>query len=405
MRRLLLFLSIILSFLLPSQVTGREIDSTLTISVLTCSPGQETYSLYGHTAIRVRGEQPRHYDRVYNYGVFDFYEPNFTWRFTLGECDYMLYGFSFEEFLLEYRERGSSVTEQVLNLLPYEAARLVDSLAVNSWPKNRFYRYNVLRNNCTTKARDIIEWCIDGEVEYLPFHDPKFTHRQLLHRFTAGHPWAQEGNDLLLGADADTLISQHEETFLPLIFMEYADKAVVHRNSGTINNLVKETRVILAEDPVRQQAEAAALGSFPLSPMALGLVLIGVCLLIAFIEWRLKRIIWPVDIILMALQGVMGVLVLFMVLFSAHPTVSSNWQLWVLNPVPLIALPFVVLADIRRRHTIYHAVSAVWLACFFPLMLVSPQDFSVIVPLLALSLLIRAIIHLILYRYSKFVIK
>ncbi len=39
------------------------------VSLLTCSPGTEVYSLYGHTAIRVKSYTTGE-DWVFNYGVF-----------------------------------------------------------------------------------------------------------------------------------------------------------------------------------------------------------------------------------------------------------------------------------------------------------------------------------------------
>ena len=85
------------------------------ISLLTCSPSdEEAYTLYGHTAIRVRDPHPasdsmRPIDFVFNYGLFDFSKPHFIYRFARGETDYMLGGNDFEQFLVAYRARGSEV--------------------------------------------------------------------------------------------------------------------------------------------------------------------------------------------------------------------------------------------------------------------------------------------------------
>ena len=50
------------------------------VSLLTCSPGTEVYSLYGHTAIRVKSYTTGE-DWVFNYGVFSFNRPNFYMAF------------------------------------------------------------------------------------------------------------------------------------------------------------------------------------------------------------------------------------------------------------------------------------------------------------------------------------
>ena len=220
MRRLILFLSFLgalcapLRLLADTTQAAAELDSTLRVSLLTCSPGSATYELYGHTAIRARSERDR-FDVVYNYGLFDFNQPNFVWHFVLGECDYMVGREHFPLFEYAYKLRGSSITEQVLNLYPQEAQELLQALEENCLPENCTYRYNIFRENCTTKARDIIEAHIYGRLRY-PMRPRRFTIRQMLHQFTAGSPWDEAGNDMLLGTEVDTLLTERNETFLPI---------------------------------------------------------------------------------------------------------------------------------------------------------------------------------------------
>ncbi|MDE7190470.1 MAG: DUF4105 domain-containing protein, partial [Muribaculaceae bacterium] len=96
----------------PAGAAG-DTEVPLTASLITCWPGTEIYELYGHSALRIRG---RGIDSVWNYGVFDFREPNFVGRFVSGKTDYMVMGYPFAWFLPEYRRRGSRVVEQDLNL-------------------------------------------------------------------------------------------------------------------------------------------------------------------------------------------------------------------------------------------------------------------------------------------------
>ena len=241
MRRLyhILLLAVLLP-LFPSAASAQVpndgfaiVDSTITASLLTCSPGQANYELYGHSAIRIQwtevaGDTIAPHDLVYNFGLFDFEQPFFVWHFTLGECDYIVAPSPLNRFLLEYDYRGSSVTEQVLALKSFEAKCLLLALDSVSRPENRQYRYNIFSNNCTTKARDIIESCIAGEVIY-PIRPRRNSYRTILHEFTEGHEWAREGNDLLLGAAADTLLTERGEQFSPIYLMHYFDSAFVDR--------------------------------------------------------------------------------------------------------------------------------------------------------------------------------
>ena len=412
MRRFSSYIAFLAALLLPFSLFAQDVeraipvsdslsvrpalDSTLTVSLLTCSPGQETYELYGHTALRVTSSKDPS-GIVYNYGAFDFNAPHFIWRFVLGKCDYLLWAEPLELFAIQYYARGSWVREQVLNLTPEEAQRLSDSLRAESRPENRVYRYNIFRNNCTTRARDIIEECIRGRVIY-PVRATRNTFRTMLDQYTEGHPWAREGNDLLLGVDVDTLITERDEMFAPLYLMNYVDSAFIDAGRQHYRNLVRESRILIEANATRQQAAAAAQPSFPVSPRLLGWLLLVVGLCVAFFEWKRRRICWPVDAVLMTLQGLAGILLCFMALFSVHPAVASNWQVWLLNPIPLFFVYSVVQADRRHEPCVYHTFAAVGIVAFLLLYFIIPQDFSELILPLALLLLSRAVVHLLLYR-------
>ena len=399
MRRLSILLAALCSAVMLCAQTAETpvvpVDSTLTVSLLTCSPGHQIYELYGHTAIRVRSER-NHFDLAFNYGVFSFDQPHFVARFLLGKCDYLVLPCDLDVFMVEYQRRGSSVTEQVLNLTPAEATRLTQALFDNARPEHRSYRYNFLTDNCTTRARDIIEENIDGNVVY-PVRNPRFTYRQLIHQFTKGHPWAEEGNDLLLGVDMDSLVSQRAEMFLPSYMQNYADSAMIRYTYGrNFRPLVRETNVLLPANTQRASADAASQPSFPLTPVQLGWALLALfVLLLVWEQWR-GRIVWAVDIVLMLIQGLSGLLLTVMMLWSEHPGVASNWQVVVLNPLPLFAIYAVVKADIRRKPCLYHRWAAIVLLLFLVAVPFAKQDFSAIVVFLALYLLTRAVSHLLI---------
>ena len=378
----------------PSDSLAKP-DTAWHISLLTCSPGQEVYELYGHTALRVRHAQ-RGLDVVFNYGAFDFRAPHFVWRFVLGECDYMLFPEPLLSFLNVYYARGSEVIEQELNLRGFEADSLAASLFRESQPDMRVYRYNIFRSNCTTRARDKIESCIDGFVVY-PVRARRNTFRSILHEFTRGHEWAREGNDLLLGADVDTLITERDEMFAPIYLMNYVDSAMIDAGRYRLRPLVRERRVLLKGDAARRQASEARQPSFPLPPAVCwwGLLLAGLAL--GLFEWRRQRVVWAVDAVLMTLQGVAGLLLTFMSLCSQHPGVAPNWQVWILNPLPLFFVWSVVRAARKQQFAVYHVFAAIMLLLFLALYVFIPQHFSQLLLPLALLLLSRASVHFLVY--------
>ena len=156
MRKLYLYIIILIFDTLSLLPAYSMHNDSIQFSLLTCSPGTEIYSLFGHTAIRYRNFTQNR-DLVFNYGMFSFSTPNFIYRFVKGETDYQLGINTFESFETEYYFRGSKVYQQVLNLTDAEKLELEKLLFENYRPENRVYRYNYFYDNCTTRARDQIE--------------------------------------------------------------------------------------------------------------------------------------------------------------------------------------------------------------------------------------------------------
>ena len=275
------FLLIIVWAICPFLLQAQPADDSIRVSLITCSPGHEVYQLYGHTALRCENFT-RGMDVVFNYGIFSFSQPNFAWRFVLGQCDYMVMGTLWQQFPADYESRGSSITAQVLNLTPAEANRLFTNLLVNCQPENCTYRYNFLFGNCTTKVRDMIEQSIDGRIAY-PSLPEKMTFRQILHQYAPRGSWESEGNDFLLGASLDTVVTDRDAMFIPEYLMKMADQAQVYATDGSLRPLVKETRTLLEARP----AEKTEL--LPIAPLWAGILLLAFNLMVALCEYRLHK--------------------------------------------------------------------------------------------------------------------
>lgn len=213
---LLLFFLLLLPF---GQTTANGNDS-IRLSLLTCAPGEEIYSLFGHTAIRY--EDPANgIDAVFNYGLFSFNTPNFIFRFSLGETDYQLGATDYAHFAAEYAFDGRSVWQQTLNLSKEEKAELIRLLQENYRPENRIYRYNFFYDNCATRPRDKIEESIIGKVIYPSEpQDGSRSFRDIVHQYCKEHPWARFGIDLCIGSEADRPITQRQMMFAPFYLMD-----------------------------------------------------------------------------------------------------------------------------------------------------------------------------------------
>ena len=351
LKGVLLTLILVSSAPVAAQEDIPPMDS-VEFSLLTCQPHDEVYSLYGHTAIRYHELRPGGLDWAFNYGVFDFKKPHFVARFVFGLTDYELGAYPYKYFVKEYRRFGSMVTEQVLNLTEEEKMTLHDALAINLRPENKIYRYNYFYNNCTTKARDIIESCINGKVEYAGREDYTPSYRDMVHSMTRNNPWSRFGNDLLLGIKADWKTDLRQQEFLPGNLLYDFDHAQIYSN-GSYRPLIKERRIAV---PAGVQIIESG---FPLSPLACAAILLAVGIVIFFFEWRKKRafVLW--DVLLMITTGTIGI-VLTLMLFSQHPTVSLNLQIILCNPLPWLFLWPVI----RGRETRYWKITAILAVLF-----------------------------------------
>ena len=345
------------------------------VSLLTCQPHEEIYSLYGHTALRYH-DLKRNEDWAFNYGIFNFHAPHFVLRFVFGLTDYELGVIPTDIFKQEYRRFGSQVTEQVLNLTNEEKHAIHKALYENYRPENRVYRYNYFYDNCTTRARDMVERNINGQVRYQDNPDYEPTYREMVRECTMAHPWATWGNDFLLGIKADLKTDQRQQEFLPNNLLHDFARAQIIRTDGRYVPLVKETRQIVPSGVQIVEQD------FPLTPTECAIILLIISLLVFAYEWKKRQTVKWWDILLMTMQGLMG-LVLFVMIFSQHPTTSINLQILLFNPLPL----FYIYNMYRRKKTHYWNL----LVCMVLLFYIGGiwQDYAEGLEIVALCLLIR----------------
>ena len=358
---------------------------SIEVSLLTCSPHEEIYSLYGHSAIRwhnlrQQGPGAGAEDWVFNWGMFNFNKPYFVLRFVFGLTDYELGAYPYDLFWPYYKQCGSSVMEQVLNLTNDEKRRLKDILDENLEPENKVYRYNYFYDNCSTRPRDIIEKCINGKVEYAVREDYTPTYRDMVHECVRNHPWAAFGNDMLLGIKADLKTNLREQEFLPENLMYDFERAQIYVN-GEYRPLMKEHRMLVP--PGVQIIEQ----DFPLSPRLCGIIIFAFGLILFMIEQRKQCAFVTWEVLLMVVTGIIGI-VLTLMIFSQHPTVSLNLQFLLFNPLPW----FFLWPVIKGKETRYWHVTIVLCICFFIGSLF--QSYAEGIWSLALCLLLQCILHL-----------
>lgn len=372
----------------------QQMDS-VEISLLTCSPGQEIWSLYGHTAIRYE-DKAHGMDWTINYGMFDFNQKNFIPKFVFGRTDYQMGFEPFTMFMVEYAKDGRGVIQQKLNLSREEKMAITQAIIANYKPESRVYRYNFFYDNCTTRARDMIVDHLNGKVEYKVNPDVEVTYRQMIHQWNESHPWMSFGCDLLLGVGSDRKTDFTQQQFLPDTLRKDFEYAMVVEPSGKKHALVDSTFDVLKVNSANVN-ESHNIWDV-ITPWWFFLILLLVTIGVAFIEYRREKVFWLYDVVLLTLDGLAG-LCLFAMIFSQHPTVRVNLQILILNPLSIVFAYSVGNSIVKGKYNKYWTFLSVclclsFIGCIF-------QRYASGIILLACTLLVRSITNFKLYSKKK----
>lgn len=313
------------------QTVFAQDSCDMQISLLTCGPGDELYATFGHTGIRVRMKDSLE-DYVFNYGTFEF-EDGFYSKFVKGSLLYYLSVQEYEEFLSTYKIENRWVKEQVLQLTCEEKHQLSYALQLNADPKNRYYKYDFLYDNCTTRAKNIIFNNSRTPISTLPvISNPPPSFRNLIHEYlNAGKKyWSKLGIDLLLGANVDKKVTNDQAQFLP----EYLMKGVDHSVRGS-EKLSDPEKPVLLNKPVEN--------TFQLTPLQVFSVLVILIVLLSFSSHPVnKTIVRMSDILLFLITGIAGILMLTLWLIREDEVCRINYNLiWAipLNFIMAFAVP------------------------------------------------------------------
>ena len=363
------------------------------ISLLTCGPGQEVWSYYGHTALRIQNKAMGT-DVAVNWGMFSFNQSCFVLRFVFGLTDYQIGIYPMSDFIAEYAHEGRWVRQQRLRLSRTEKLGILRSIDKNAQPENRVYRYNFFYDNCTTRAREMILSNIGNQSTNFKDIPTTSTYREEIHKLNGQHRWARFGNDLLLGCQADRPISQREWEFLPdnlskdfategrTDFIDASQTADGKTNATSASGyitLVDETSDIIP-------AQAQITDDAPVTPQMIAIALAIIIIGTTVRECVKKKNYWWFDAILLVLTGLPG-LILFIMIFSQHPTVQINFQILILNPLNLIfAWKTVKRMKAGRQYWYFELLG--WLLLIALFMQIW-QNYAEGMSILALSLLAR----------------
>ena len=320
----------LLTFLYFSTTLFAQDSSHIRVSLLTCTPGDEVYSTFGHSALRVVDSSSVS-DIVFNYGTFNFDDPGFYTKFIRGKLLYYVSTDRFEDFKNEYETTNRGITEQVLKLTGAEKISIEQFLYQNIKEENKFYLYDFFLDNCTTRLRDII---VQHKENYPPLKRvvPEGTRfRQAIHEYLDknGKDWSKLAIDLLLGAPTDAVMTTAQTQFLPDILMKALD------SSNQQNQLIVSTKQLYPFTANNNKQP------FFTPLLVFSILFISIVLLSLSTNKKVVVFINGFDGLLFFITGALGLLFVFMWAFSDHSMVKNNFNLIWAWPMHMIFSFFV----------------------------------------------------------------
>lgn len=345
-KKLLFLLLFLVQFHSFSQ--NSLLSDSATVSVFTCGKGDELYTVFGHTAIRIK-DVTNNIDVVYNYGAFDFRTENFYGKFVKGDLQYFIVANTYDDFIYEYQYEKREVIEQYLNFSSDKKQELFDKLNASLYSEERSYTYKFIDRNCTTMVVEKINETVGKEL-IKKVDDTKISYREVLYPYFKDHFWYKLGINIIFGAKTD---KDAEKLFLPIELLHSLDKASINGNA-----------IVYKKEIIVKGADSKETFSFFNS------IYFVTALLLLILVLNKKYL-------LLSYLFIMGLLGLFFSLvgfYSFHKELLWNYNVLLFSPIYLF-LPFIRNQKWFRNLSI---VSGIILGIYVLIMLNKPHLILVI---------------------------
>jgi hypothetical protein len=337
----------------PTQAqpaTSAEPGSNLTVYLLTFGWGDVSWERFGHNAIWIK-DRTRGTDITYNWGMFDFNQPRFVWRFVTGDTRYWMEAFDLNIMLDAYKRENRSILAQELNLTPAQRLSLQQFVQWNALPENKFYRYDYYRDNCSTRLRDAIDHALGGQLQTgTVTRMTSGTYRWHTQRLMSGDLPLYTGVTIALGHPADKPISIWQEMFLPVRMANDIRSVKIADSLGTQIPLVRSEMALFTAGRPPEPADAPFY--FPLF-IGIGIVVAAALIVLVRSAESGSRVAMFVATALSTLwsliAGVAGLALVFAWLFTKHYFMSRNTNLMHLDPLSIAMVVLIPLSIYGRR--------------------------------------------------------
>ena len=347
-RKYLIFKILFLLLCCPIFIFSNKLDLSnnvgqTKISVFTCDPGNEIYSLFGHSALRLQNPV-QGYDLVVNWGLFEFSENQFDfgYDFAKGRLKYFMGLQSSTNFMEEYKGSRRGIREQILNLNKEEKFKLITLIENNYKPENRNYKYEFFYDNCSSRIRDLLKTVFNGEIK---FHSSsksnKFTFREIIHEYLKYDPWLELGIDLVLGKKIDVLVNNENLMFLPENVEQILDSTYV-KNNEVKKKIVLSKNILIKSNIKKDDLKSIKIYSW---------IILSITMLLLII--KKERLFNNWSVINLFVVGTLGLVLLFMWFGTDHSGTKMNLNLLWASPLHFVLI-FCILKGYLNNFTYWY---------------------------------------------------
>lgn len=331
------------------------------VSVITCDTGNESYSLFGHTAIRIT-DLNNNFDVVYNYGAFDFTTPNFVAKFTKGDLQYFAVANKFEDFMNQYNYEKRSVYEQELNVPLAYKQKLLDNLTTALSSSESYYTYKFIDKNCTSMVVDILNKTLGSKI-IVKKTDTDITYRSILYPYFDNSFYEKLGTSIIFGKKVD---EYGTKIFLPLE-LQKSLKLIQFEN----HLLCKESKTLL---DIKKEATSSVWDNF-----------YTYAFLLLFIVLINKR---GIDLFYFSIMGLLGIFFLFVGFYSDHLELSNNYNILLFNPTLLVLFYFMLTN--KKKWSVNLAVLNMLFLVVYLVVMIHKIHLLIVLPLILTSVVVLA---------------
>ncbi|MCI0569578.1 MAG: DUF4105 domain-containing protein [Myxococcaceae bacterium] len=345
---------------LPPWASGESRAEDLGTFLVTFGPGNDIPSWWGHAALGVE-DRTQHQARLYNYGMFDF--DKFA-TFALGRLEFWVADAPVLPYLRFYRGEDRDVRLLRLNLDAEGRRRMAQHLAQNVLPEHRDYLYDHYRDNCSTRLRDAIDLAVGGQLKKALSTPGRMTLREHTRRYTSVVPAVSVLLDFAMNDTIDRPLTRWDEAFLP----DELERAVKEQR---YTNAQGQTVPLLERVDVFHSSTSRA--PTPAEPpdvtpwlLLLGLAWGGSAALVAVWHARtgqaLARVLLGLQTAMTGLVlGLLGTVVTLLWVLTDHTVTFRNENLFLANPLTLLALPLGVSLALGRARRTPERLRRLWL--------------------------------------------